>query len=245
MKIALCVLVKNEIDCLRIVGPEIPKPGSSVGFDQVCAMDGGSTDGSQEELKKLGIPVLVQTQKGRGQAFHEAFSKLDADAFIFFSPDGNEAISDLPKFRKYLEEGNDIVIASRMMKGAVNEEDHQTFKWRKWANNAFNILANLFFRRSGPFITDSINGYRAITKKAARVLALDAQDYTIEYQMTIRAFKHKLKIKEFPTIEGERVAGETGAPSFQTGIRFIKRFFTELFMKSSKSLRTSHSPNGN
>ena len=46
-------------------------------------------------------------------------------------------------------EGADVVIASRMMKGAVNEEDRQLLRFRKWANNAFNLLANLFFRRSG------------------------------------------------------------------------------------------------
>ena len=58
---------------------------------------------------------------------------------------------------------------------------------------------------------------------------LDAPDYTIEYQMTMRALKHKLKITEFPTIEGQRLAGDTGCPSIPTGLRFIRRFFIELF----------------
>ena len=122
-----------------------------------------------------------------------------------------------------------------MMKESVNEEDAQFFKWRKWANNIFNFAANLAFRRSGTYITDSINGYRAITKTAAQQLELNAHDYTIEYQMTIRALKMKLRIIEFPTIEGERIAGETGAPSIPTGLRFIRRFFIELF-EPSKSI---------
>lgn len=193
------------------------------------AIDGGSTDGTVEFFKENGIPVIAQSKRGRGEAFHQAFREIDADAFIFFSPDGNEDEKDLPKFRQILNQGADLVIASRMMKGSFNEEDIHVFKWRKWANNAFNILANFAFRKTGKFVTDSINGYRAITKNAARTLALDAMDYTIEYQMTMRAFKHKLNITEFPTHEGQRIAGDTGAPSFQTGIRFIKRFFRELF----------------
>ena len=113
------------------------------------------------------------------------------------------------------------------MVGARNEEDDQVLRARKWANKAFNALANLLFRRSGPYITDSINGYRAITHVAAEKLQLDASDYTIEYQMTIRALNAGLNIVEFPTIEGNRVAGVTGATSIPTGIRFIRRLWLE------------------
>ncbi len=100
-------------------------------------------------------------------------------------------------------------------------------RWRKWANLAFNRLANLLFRRAGAYVTDSINGYRAITRLAARILALDALDYTIEYQMTIRALKNRLRIVEFPTAEGSRIAGGTGAPSIPTGLRFLHCLWRE------------------
>lgn len=229
MKIALCILNKNEAECLKVMLPMLPKPGPESGVDLIVAIDGNSTDESPAMLKAHGIPVVGQSALGRGQAFHTAFEKVDADAWIFFSPDGNEDVKDLPKFRQYLEAGADLVIASRMMKGAFNEEDIHTLKPRKWANNAFNWLANNFFGRGQvPYVTDSINGYRAITKEAAKKLKLDAPDYTIEYQMTMRALKRKLKIAEFPTYEGQRFAGDTGAPSIPTGIRFVKRFRYEL-----------------
>lgn len=229
MKIVLCILTLNEIDCLRALFDKIPTPGVESGFDEIVAIDGGSTDGTVDFFHEIGVNVIGQSKKGRGEAFQLAFDKIAADAFIFFSPDGNEAISDLKTFSLHLEDGADIVIASRMMKESVNEEDTQVFRWRKWTNNLFNLAANLFFNRSGKYVTDSINGYRAITKSAAIQLELDAHDYTIEYQMTMRALKAKLKIVEFPTIEGERIAGETGAPSIPTGLRFINRFFLELF----------------
>ncbi|MDA8791730.1 glycosyltransferase family 2 protein [Bacteriovoracaceae bacterium] len=228
MKTALCLLTLNEIECLNLLFDKIPKPGPDAGFDGIYAIDGGSTDGTIEFFKERNIPIIGQSKKGRGQAFQNAFNEIDAEAFIFFSPDGNEEIEDIKKFKPLLKEGADIVIASRMCQGAVNEEDQDLLKWRKWANNAFNIFANLFFRKKGPFITDSINGFRAITKNASETLKLDAPDYTIEYQMTIRGFKHQLNIVEFPTHEGQRLAGDTGAPSIPTGIRFIKRFFREL-----------------
>lgn len=235
MKITLCLLTRNEKDCLEKIFPTIPKPGEASGFHQIVAIDGGSTDGTTDFFKRHNVPIVAQSRRGRGDAFLQAFQQIDSDAYIFFSPDGNEDVKDLPKFKDLLQQGADIVIASRMMAGAFNEEDHQFFKFRKWANNAFNWLANFFFRKSGPYITDSINGYRAITRKAAHLLQLDSLDYTIEYQMTIRALKAGLNIAEFPTHEGQRVAGETGAPSIPTGIRFLKKLFYELFHHRSFS----------
>jgi hypothetical protein len=157
-----------------------------------------------------------------------AFVAISADAYIFFSPDGNEDPADLPKFRGYLESGSDLVIASRMMIGARNEEDDQILRLRKWANKLFNLMANLAFRRTGPYTSDSINGYRAITRAAAKRLNLDADDYTIEYQMTMRAMKGKMRISEFATIERNRVAGETQASSIPTGLRFFCAYLREL-----------------
>jgi glycosyltransferase involved in cell wall biosynthesis len=232
MKIALCILTRNERPCLEIVLPRVP-PAPAAGYDAIYAIDGNSTDGTVEYLGAHGVPVIGQSDRGRGHAFQLAFERIDADAYIFFSPDGNEDPQDLPRFRTYLEQGADLVIASRMMKGAINEEDHQLLRWRKWANNAFNLMANVGFRRSGPYVTDTINGYRAITRKAARALRLDAPDYTIEYQMSMRALRAGLRIVEFPTHEGQRVAGETQAASIPTGLRFIGRFWRELRAKGA------------
>ena len=225
MKIALCLLTLNEKESLEIMFPQIPSPGENSGFDEIYAIDGGSTDGTLEFFKEKNITCLSQKNKGRGDAMLTAFNQINADAWIFFSPDGNEDPKDLSEFKKYFQEDYDLVIASRMMKGAKNEEDDNLFRPRKWANIFFNVLANVLFKRKGVWIYDTINGYRGVLKKAVNVMNLTARDYTIEYQMTIKAFKNRLRIKEFPTHEGLRVAGETGAPSIPTGLRFLKRLF--------------------
>jgi len=49
--------------------------------------------------------------------------------------------------------------------------------------------------------------------------------------MTMRALKHGMKIVEFPTVEGQRVAGESGEPSVSTGLRFIRRFWAEALAR--------------
>lgn len=223
MNISLVFLTLNEIVGSKALYENIPLNA----FDESLVIDGGSTDGTKEFFHKKRIPVYVQEVKGRGEAFRIAFEKAKGDALIFFSPDGNEDPKDIPKFKSFLDKGYDIVIATRMVKGARNEEDDQILRWRKWANKSFTLMANLTWNK-GLFITDTINGFRAITRKAWQELALDGQGYTIEYQSCIRAFKRGLKIAEFPTTEGSRIDDRGGSPSIKTGLVFLRLYFSEL-----------------
>lgn len=229
MKILLCILVKNERECLEVILPRLLQSAAQANLSHIIAIDGNSTDGSISFLEENGIEILHQSMSGRGGAMIEVMKVMPADAYLFFSPDGNEDPLDLSKFCIALEKGYQLVIASRMMKGGFNEEDRQFFKCRKLANLFFNWMANMAFNTSNVYITDSINGYRAISKNLADRLLLDAHDYTIEYQMTIRALRKRAKIYEFPTYEYSRIAGDTGAKSIPTGLRFLKRFFIEYF----------------
>jgi hypothetical protein len=49
--------------------------------------------------------------------------------------------------------------------------------------------------------------------------------------MTIRALRHNAKIKEFPTIENNRIAGISQAPSISTGFTFLRCLLKELTKK--------------
>jgi len=223
-KITLIILVKNEITGIREIMPKVQLDL----FDEVAVVDGGSTDGSREYFNHAGIRVITQTKPGRGEAFREAFANTSGDALIFFSPDGNENPADLDKFRPFLEMNTALVIGTRMACGGVNEEDGNFFKFRKWANNFFSLIANIFFNRHQSFVTDTINGFRAITRDAWNTLSPDGPGYTIEYQTSIRAMKKGMTILEFPTAEGQRCDLREGSPSIQTGLAFIKIFFKEL-----------------
>ena len=230
MKVTLVILTFNEITGLREIFSKIPFDS----VDEAFAVDGGSVDGTLEFFREQKFPVHVQKVKGRGEAFRLAFQIAKGDAIIFYSPDGNEDPTDIPRFRPLLLAGADMVVGTRMVPEAHNEEDEQALKWRKWANNAFNLMANLTWNR-GKFVTDTINGFRAIRKTAWEKMALDGPGYTIEYQSSIRSFKLGLKIAEFPTYESVRIDGREGSPSLHTGLAFLKMYFRELKRDSSAS----------
>ncbi|OGG34426.1 hypothetical protein A2363_00565 [Candidatus Gottesmanbacteria bacterium RIFOXYB1_FULL_47_11] len=222
-KTSLIILTRNEIAGLRNLISSIPTESVSECF----AVDYQSHDGTVELFRKHHIRVVPQTKPGRGEAFRIAAREARGDYLIFFSPDGNEDPRDIPKLIQYLDQGYDMAIASRFMKGSKNEEDDQTIKLRAWANQGFTLLANIFFRGH---LTDSINGYRALTRNAFKRLHVNAEGFAIEYQMSIRALKLRMKIAEFPTRESPRIGGASTAYAIPTGLKVLGIFLNELRM---------------
>lgn len=225
MRIGLAILNRNEQDALPHILPRLPRDAVDLCF----AVDGGSTDRSRDILAEHGVDVLPERSAGRGEAFRIAFAHArgKVDALVLFSADGNEDAADIQRFRPYLEAGADIVIASRMLPGSVNEEDGNALPVRKWANLAFREACHQRWGRGQPKISDPINGFRAFTVSAWDRLALDGRGYTIEYQSSIRAYKLGLRVAEFPTAEGQRIGGASQARSIPVGLRFLRLFLSE------------------
>lgn len=218
---SLIILTRNEIDGVRQLLTAIPVKT----VNECFAVDYGSTDGTVEFFRNHHIRVVRQRRPGRGEAFRLGAHTAKGKYLVFFSPDGNEDPRDIPRLISLLENGYDMAIASRFMKGSVNEEDGKTLKLRAWANQAFTLSANIFFRGR---MTDSINGYRAITKQAFRKLHLDAEGFAVEYQMSIRALKLGMKIAELPTHESPRIGGASTAYAIPTGLRILRILLREI-----------------
>ncbi len=230
MKSSLIILTLNEIEGVRTLYDRIPFDA----VDECFVVDGGSIDGTVEFFREKGIKVVPQEIKGRGEAFQIAVREAKGDYLIFFSPDGNEDPGDIPKLLELLAMGYDIAIASRFLSGSQNEEDDLRFPWRAWANRAFTFIANIIWNTNRNYITDTINGYRAIKKEAFNKLNISAPGFVIEYQMSIRAMKLGLKVVEIPTVEGQRIGGVSTAKSIPTGLLFLKFLLKEI-MNGSKS----------
>jgi len=229
MKVSLVFITRNEKAGLLKILPQV----NLNMFDQVYAIDGHSKDGTCEVFERYGIKVIKQSAPGLGSATLEARFHCQTDAMIFFHPDGNENPKDLDKFIEHLNLGYELVIASRMIPGGYNEDDDKIFKFRKWANLGFAFIANTAFGSRRCRVTDVVQGFRAISCKAFDRLCLDKTNCTIDYQMVIRSLKTRLKIAEFPTIEGIRIAGATNFASIPTGIAEVKMLLREFWIGNS------------
>lgn len=220
----LVLLVLNEIDGLRDCWDEIPIDR----FREVVAIDGGSTDGTVEFLTERGIPIRTQNIPGRGVAFRVAADASSAERMVFYSPDGNEDPADIERLDDLLLEGARLAIASRFAVGSVNEEDIHAFRPRAWVNQTLTRIANVVFNDGGPFVTDTINGFRAIRRRDLLALDTSVKRFPIEYQMSIRCMQRGWPIAELATIEGQRAGGESKAVSWPVGKDHLKVLFSEI-----------------
>jgi hypothetical protein len=223
MNISLAFITWNERAGLTEILPRVPFES----VNQTFAIDGGSTDGTIELFQERGIPVNRQRERGLGAAMLEARQVVQEGALIFFHPDGNENPADIPIIAERLRKGSPFVVASRMIRGAQNEEDSAALKPRKWANQGLALIANVLFARNGVRTTDITNGFRGISCEAFDRMRLTSTDLTMDFQMVIRALKLGMAIDEFPTHEGQRIGGTSNFPSLRTGLKEVELLWRE------------------
>ena len=193
---------------------------------EIIIVDGGSTDGTVEEAKKMGLKVIRQKTKGEhGAAIHDGFEHTDANILIMFGADGNNEPDEIPKIIAKMKEGYDQVIVSRFSKTSINEDAGLI---DGFGNKMFTLLANALY---GGHLVDALSSSRAITRKAWNEIKLDDFGMTLVYQMSIRGLIKNQKIIEIVGNERPRVGGERKMHRIPTGIKLTTRIIRELFWK--------------
>lgn len=227
MKLSLCLMVWNELEGCRTDVPQLPRDA----FDEVFAVDGGSTDGTVEYLVSQGIPVHRQCRRGLNAAYVQANETARGDAVVVFFPKGTLPVDDLRRFRPLLERGNELVVASRQVEGAVNEEDARLFRPRKWAVRALAILVALLWRREGYGVRDVLHGFKGFTRQSFRRMNVLESGLSIDVEMVARAYKLRISRCEFPTSERSRVAGGTHFHFWPTGRKLLAYLWHEYWRR--------------
>ena len=218
MSIAMVVPTLNEIDGMKKIMPQINRSW----VDEIIIVDGGSTDGTIEESQKLDFKIVHQTLRGVGDAYRLGIEATNCDYILFFSPDGNHEIKDIPILINKIKSGYDIVHINRFGKTSKSEDPGLI---TGFGNRMFTFLVNVFF---GGHFGDCLDGFKIIKRNTILELKLDAKRENYEQQICIRAAKLGIRIFEVDGNEPKRIGGERKMSPLYTGYQLSRQILREF-----------------
>ncbi|HBI33687.1 MAG TPA: glycosyltransferase family 2 protein [Candidatus Moranbacteria bacterium] len=189
-KIFVLIPAFNEETVIREVITEIRKAG----YENIIVVDDGSADNTQiAAQKEIGVISLRHSiNRGKGAAVKtgiEAAKMLGADIVVTIDGDGQHNPDDIAKMLELIEQGNDVVLGSRLKnpKGMP--------LWKIAANHFGNFCTWAIY---GLWVTDSQSGFRAYSKKALELIDTKTDRYEYDSEVIREIYRNKLKFIETP-----------------------------------------------
>ena len=233
-RVSVVVPTRNEARNLEVVLPAIAAVRPAV--HEIIVVDGHSVDGTLETAERVlpGVRAITQTRKGKGNAMACGFAAATGDVIVMFDADGSADPTEIPAFVNALVAGADFAKGSRFAPGGGSDD---ITLLRRSGNAGLNGVANALF---GTSYTDLCYGYNAFWADLLPVLDLPdphapaADDtmlwgdgFEIETVLNCRVAAAGLRITEVPSVERQRIFGETNLRTFADGTRVLRTLLSE------------------
>jgi glycosyltransferase involved in cell wall biosynthesis len=208
-----------------------------VGLHQVILVDGFSQDATIEVARTFrpDIEVVCQDRRGKGNALAHGFAAVTGDVVVMLDADGSADPAEIPAFVRALVAGADFAKGSRFVRGGGSDD---ITLLRKTGNAGLNGVANALF---GTSYTDLCYGYNAFWADILPVLDLPdislppppaggmlwGDGFEIETVLNCRVAAAGMKITEVPSMERERIFGQTNLRTFADGTRVLRTLAAE------------------
>jgi glycosyltransferase involved in cell wall biosynthesis len=216
LKVTALVLTLNEVGSIEEVLSEIPKDL----VHEILVVDGASTDGTPELVRKLGYQVITQERRGYGDAITTGVKAATGDVILLVAGDGSYDMEDVPRLLEAIEQGHDIAWASRYLPGGGSTDDTII----TYIGNRFlTFLVNLIH---GIGLSDALYFYFAARKSVFQSLDLKSLGFEYCAEFSIKAHRKGYKFHQIPSKEKSRRAGKKKVKNIPDGFRIMWKILT-------------------
>ena len=216
LEVSVVIPCLNEAEsieaCVRAARKAL-EDGSYEG--EVVVVDNGSTDGSGDLAAGAGARVVLQPQRGYGNAYLAGLAAARGRYIVMLDADMTYDVGELPRFVAELEDGGDMVLGDRM-----KDIQPGAMPWlhRHVGNPVLTGLLNTLF---GTHVNDAHCGMRAVRRDVLPQLDLRTTGMELASEMVIRAAKAGLDIRQFPISYHPR-QGESKLSTWSDGWRHLR-----------------------
>ena len=191
--------------------------------DEVLVVDGHSTDDTIAVAHRLrpDVRVVVQGGSGKGNALRCGFEAARGDIIVMLDADGSTDPAEIPRFLAPLLAGADFAKGSRFAGGGASADITPI---RRLGNSFLNGVVNVLF---GTSYTDLCYGYNAFWARALSAINVDCDGFEVETLINVRVAKAGLKVVEVPSVERERLHGESKLNPVRDGLRVLRTIVRE------------------
>jgi glycosyltransferase involved in cell wall biosynthesis len=210
-RVSLIIPTLNEAGSIEAVLKEIPRDV----VHEVLIVDGASTDGTPELVRRLGDRVIQQEGRGYGAAIVTGFKHVSGDIIVLADADGSYNLDDIRHLVQRVQDGADLALGSRYLPESGSEDDtliryigNKVFTWTLW-------------KLYGVELTDALFFYMAIRRDVVRSITVTAPGFEYIVEFLIKAQRAGFKFAEIPSLEKSRTAGKSKVNAFRDGLRML------------------------
>jgi len=209
----------NESETLGTCIKKAQTTMQKLGIDgEVIVADNGSTDGSVDIAKSLGARVVIEHNKGYGNAYRAGIAAAKGKYIVIGDSDDSYDFTEIGRFIEPLKNGADFVIGTRM-KGKI-EKGAMPWLHRYIGNPILTAILNFMFHSN---ISDAHCGMRSFTRDAYQKMNLQTTGMEFASEMVIKAAQLGLKTVEIPiTLHRDGRSGSPHLRSFRDGWRHLR-----------------------